>query len=574
MKFFHVYNEEYFEGLVKNNFINEDTGFKVQHCFSVPAHMRFNTFAAKGSKLHSMIRDNNYPFYVDRISGGIAQFNYDFDKPLIREYRKLVGEWFLGFQQHETGGNRALDWIRTLDRMEGQKGPYENAEVLTSRSASRCAITPEGTRLYGFNQGYPDEYASLPYPETLEDLYRDFEGLFRRRMEATDGMILPCDSGALLTKMQNDLGMQTFMPEVGCQIPHMRIQVALARGMALANKKKWGVYYECWRWTEDAGYSMPCFNSEPGNEWYLSQENHPDDFTSYGTSGGSSRLLQNRIYHYGLMSGAHLMGEEWGLNCSYSDMNTFELSHYGQVKKDFIEFSRSHRQVEAKIPFAIVLPANYPCIRLIKDWPEIGQWATESLKRTFTDYEYKQNGRIEDVLKLFFRRKDEDIVGNEGHTMQNTRFGDLFDIIYEDCPEEAFAKYEALIDLTDNERFSNLNGNKYRILSGADPYALGDEIEQLAKQVMPVYADCCHWLLSSDENGRYITVFNNEGNERDLFKGDIIHHEADKIVMLTMKKASEPAIIQASSKNVKIEKIGDGRFALTLPATDFAIIKY
>jgi len=81
-------------------------------------------------------------------------------------------------------------------------------------------------------------------------------------------------------------------------------------------------------------------------------------------------------------------------------------------------------------------------------------------------------------------------------------------------------------------------------------------------------------VLSSDENGRYITVFNNEGNERDLFKGDIIHHEADKIVMLTMKKASEPAIIQASSKNVKIEKIGDGRFALTLPATDCAIIKY
>jgi len=574
MKFFHVYNEEYFEGLVKNNLINEDTGFKIQNCFAMPIHLRFNTFAAKGTRLYNMIKDNNYPFYVDRIAGGITYWNYPFDKKLIREYRDMLNGWFLGFQQHETGGNRALDWNRTLDRMEGVKGPYENAEVLASRSVRAHTVTPEGVVLSAFSQGTPEEYASLPYPETLADLYRDFEGLYRRRMEVTDGMILPCDSGAQLTKMYNDLGLQAFMPEVGGQIPHMRMQVALARGMALANKKKWGVYYECWRHVADVGYTMPCFNKEPGNEWYLTQDSHRDDFTSYGPSGGSSRLLQNRIYHYGLMSGANLMGEEWGLNCSYSDMNTFELSTYGQVKKDFIEFSRSHRQVQAKIPFAIVLPANYLCVRLIKEWSKIGEWETSSLHRKFTDYEYQQDGRITDVLKLFFRRNDEDIIGNEGHTLQNTRFGDLVDIIYEDCPEEAFAKYEALIDLTDNERFSDLNGNKYRILSGADPYALGDEIEQLAKQVMPVYADCCHWLLSSDENGRYITVFNNEGNERDLFKGDIIHHEADKTVMLTMKKASEPAIIQASSENVKIEKAGDGRFALTLPAAEFAIIRY
>jgi len=574
MKFFHVYNEEYFEGLVKNNLINEDSGFKIQSCFAVPIHMRFNTFAAKGTKLHSMIKENNYPFYVDRIAGGITYWKYPFDKKLIGEYRDMLNGWFLGFQQHETGGNRALDWNRTITRMEGVKGPYENAEVLASRSVRANTITPEGQVLSAFSQGSPEEYASLPYPETVADLYEDYRGLFRRRMEVTDGMILPCDSGALLTKMHNDLGMQTFMPEVGGQIPHMRIAVALARGMALANKKKWGVYYECWRWSKE-GATMPCFNKEPGNEWYLTQESHTDDFTTYGPNGGSSRLLQNRIYHYGLMSGAHLMGEEWGLNCSYSDMNTFELSTYGQIKKDFIEFSRSHRQVQAKIPFAIVLPADYPLVTLTNDWPEIGQWKKGIYyDRIYTEHEYTQNGRIEDVLKLFFRRNPEDIVGNEGHTLQNTRFGDLVDIIYEDCPEEAFTKYDALIDLTDNERFSDLNGNKYRILSGADPYTLGEEIERLAKQILPVYADCCHWVLSSDENGRYITVFNNEGNERDLFKGDIVHHEADKVVMLTMKDGAEPYIIRAASNNVKLENAGNGRFALTMPATEFAVIQY
>ncbi len=36
MKIFHVYEPEHFEGLLKNNFINEDTGFKLQHIFTLP----------------------------------------------------------------------------------------------------------------------------------------------------------------------------------------------------------------------------------------------------------------------------------------------------------------------------------------------------------------------------------------------------------------------------------------------------------------------------------------------------------------------------------------------------------
>ena len=48
MKFIHVYNDEYFEGLVKNNLINKNSGFKIQHAFCVPEHMKFNKLAAKG----------------------------------------------------------------------------------------------------------------------------------------------------------------------------------------------------------------------------------------------------------------------------------------------------------------------------------------------------------------------------------------------------------------------------------------------------------------------------------------------------------------------------------------------
>ena len=321
---------------------------------------------------------------------------------------------------------------------------------------------------------------------------------------------------------------------------------------------------------------MPCYNNEPGNEWYLTQQTHLDDFTSYGPNGGSSRLLQNRIYYYSLMSGADFMSEEWGLNCSYNDMNTFELSTYGQAKKDFIDFARDHRQVKAKVPFAFVLPADYPYVALIdREWPPVGQWKEGIyFGRKYTQQEYKQNGRIEDAFKVFYRRKDEDIVGNEGVALQNTRFGDFFDILYEDSPEAAFDKYEALVDLTDDERFTAQNGNKYRIFSGADPYALSEQIEILAKQIMPVYADCCLWLLSEDENGRYVSVFNNEGNERSLEKGDTLIPEADAVTLIHLKEERQLRLVKTSSDRVKLQKINSLTWALELPAAGFAIIQY
>jgi len=572
MKFFHVYNEEYFEGLVKNNLINEDTGFKIQHVFSLPEKMKFNQFAAKGSKLHAMIKEGNIPFYVDRIAGGVTYHKYDFDKDLIREYREMLGNWFLGFQLHESGGNRRLDWDRVLQRMDGEKGPYD-VKTLAERSVRGYAVTPDGQTLFGFSQGSPEEYAARRYPVTLNDYIADITELYKLRMEQTDGMILPCDSFYQFEYVQNKLGMQNFMPEVGAQIPHMRMAVAVARGMALANDKQWGVYYECWRTTKETGSTMPCFNKEPGNEWYLTQETHQDDFTSFGPNGGSSRLLQNRIYHYGLMSGAQFMGEEWGLNCSYSDMHTFELSAYGQVKKEFIEFARQHKNVQAQVPFAIVLPVDYPSIQLLQH--NVGVRREQYMTRQMTPEQVEYYGHVEDVIRTFFsRNKERDAIGNEGHVMQNTRFGDLFDIIYEDVSHEALSRYAYLIDATGEGRFADEKGSRYKVLRSDDLEKLQNDVNRIAKEILPCTADKLHWLLSSDENGRYVTIFNNEGNERDIDKGDIIHHEADAVVKVTFKEPADVKCIRSTSDNVKISKLDGNTYAVEIPATEFVILSY
>ncbi len=580
MKFYHVYNDEHFKGLEINGLINKDTGFKLQHDFPVPFDLKFNVYAAKGTKLYNYIKDNKFPFYVDRICGGTTWHDYVFDKSLVEEYRNMLGNDFLGFQLHESGSNRRFaEWPRMIKAMGGSKGPYDLKE-LSERMITSKQTLPDGTKLHRFSQDNVYYYANKVYAETWQEFTEEMKEMFTRRIKDTYDNVLPCDSYFLATKLQNDLGMRTFMPEVGCQIPWMRIAVALARGMALANGKTWGTYYECWREHDPSTYSMPCFNSDPSNEWYLSQEQHGDDFTTFGENGGSSRLLQNRIYYYSLMSGADYMAEEWGLNCSYSDMNSYDLSTYGLVKKNFIKTAENYRGVKAVTPFAIVLPKKYSCVELVltKEAAKeavVGKHRDVYMGSPLNAEEKAYFGHVEDVIKLIFNHAGE-TYGNESHTITNSKFPDVFDIIYEDCSEETFAKYEYLIDATKDSDFKNAKkDSKYKIIESCDLDKFEYELKTLIKEVMPCYVDGLHWLVSYDENGkRFLTIFNNEGNTRSHEYGDIIDHKADAVVTLTFKDTTVPKIVKENPNTIRLKKIDDKTYSVKVLATGFGIIEF
>lgn len=585
MKFFHVYNEECIRGLEKNGMLNQDSGFKIQHAFSVPDQYKFNKIAARGGTLYNLIKEGNMPFYVDRIAGGITYYPYAFDQNLIQTYIELLGDWFLGFQLHESGSNRRQsDWMRLISKTNGCKGPYEEKK-LKELLKSTYDVSSDGIRLYTLSQDSPKQYASMRYAQTYAEYIEEMKDMFRRRMAEVADRILPCDSYYMATKLQDELGMRTFMPEVGCQIPMMRKAVALARGIAKASGKTWGTYYECWREAKEGEkyfYSMPCFNSDPSNEWYLTQETHPDDFTSYGENGGSSRLLQNRIYYYALMSGADYFSEEWGLNCSYTDMKKYTLSSYGKTKKDFIDRALTLQGIRAKIPFAIVLPKAYGCVELpyLHDNFEfciekyvVGRHRDQYLLSTLTREEQDYFGHVEDVLKLFFARKK--AIGNEGHVITNSRFGDVFDILYEDASDKAFKAYEYLIDATADGNFAKAKaGSGLKILESKDLGRLEVEVTKLIQEVMPCYVDDLCWLVSEDSCGhRYLTVLNNEGNERSIQKGDIIHTEADTTAKIVLKEALEMSILVEGSKPVELVKVNDTTYRVAVPAAGFVILK-
>lgn len=441
---------------------------------------------------------------------------------------------------------------------------------------SGTAKMPDGSPLYELSHDTPEFYAKSRYSETYGEYIEEITDMFRRRMDETCGKILPCDSFYQMPKIQHELGMKTFMPEVGGQIPMMRIELAAARGAARSYGKTWGAYYECWRLSLPLSFSMPCFNTTRINEWYLDQD------LTMGPNGGSSRLLQNRIYYHALMSGADYFSEEWGLNCSYTDMSTYALSPYGHVKKDFIRAAETLRGMQAITPFAIVLPKDYVCIEIPEPFEtkayanyKLGNHRDVYMRSPLNASEKTYFGHIEDVLKLIYEPFGERY-GNEGHTLTNSRFGDFFDIIYADADDSVFDHYDYLIDATKDGTFMKKHADKrWKILDSADLSALEYRIHELEHECLPCTVDGLHWLISTDENGvRYLTLFNNEGNKRDDRLGDIIDRNADRTVKVIFCEECFPKKIQGSDVGFKIEQEDPKTFRITVPAAGFAVLTF
>ena len=577
MKFFHAYRDFFMPGLEKNGFINKDTGFKLPHTFAVPKEYLFNNYAAKGGAFYNMIKDGNIPFYVDRVAGGITYFPYQFDKKTINDYKELLGDWFLGFQMHESASNRRrVEWAR-LKKWMGSNGPYD-AKLLRQKAVRSYAIDADGNVLSALSHDTPEYYATKTYAETYQEFVEEVREMCQRRLDVTDGNVLPADSSYLMCKLHADMGMRNFMPEIGGCCRMTRLAVATARGQARSGKgKKWGTYYEAWWVLPDGKFCMPSYTKDYTNEWFLTQETHRDDFTSFGPNGGSSRMLQNRQFFFTLMSGADFMAEEWGVRNSFMNFEDFTLSPYGELKKSFVNKALNYQGIEAVTPFAIILPNEYVCVQLphLADTYDCKVHRDTYMLAPLSDAQKDYIGHVEDVIKLAFTRHGEKF-GNENIYMTNSRFGDLFDIIYEDADDETLSRYEYLIDATPDGSFAKAKANtSFKVLESKDLDALEVKLHSLEKEVMPCVVDGLHWLVSTDQNGqRYLTIFNNEGNERNIDTGDTLYRQADKLVNIWFKDKTEPTVAEEYGIGMYLQKKDDHNYMINVPAAGFVILKF
>ena len=503
-RFIHTYTQASFPGLVKSGLWREGDGLKLMHKPSFRPPHDYNVALAKDAPLSVLLRELRCPFYIDRLQGGVGYTNtYPYDPAVTARLRETQGDNFLGFQMHEWASNLRSDMerIEALFRREGvsMDDPAAWRSVFARVEAGELPL---------FLEAYPArEWANEPPFYGLSSFLAAAYRLYRRRNGETGGMLLPADSYFMAFRAELENGARLLLPEAGWQIPNLRMQLAFARGMANAFGVPWGIYWECWQNTENAGFTIPFSLREGQDEWLedlLHTGNGHDLPPERREHGGSSLSLAARAWRLAYLSGARYLAEEYGVCNTFRELASFSLSPYGEMKRDFLRFTEAFPAPgEPFVPFAAVLPKDLPM-------PDV------SLGETYLGYPLADPACPLPPEKM--RRFKADIealfgvpggYGNTGHVLKTGGLPAVCDLVYEDMPE-ALGRYDYLIDLTGGA-LSREYGNVVTV----------QEADRLLDSLLPCRVG--GGLLAAynrTPSGWLMLIMNNDGIRHDRFLPD------------------------------------------------------
>jgi hypothetical protein len=140
--------------------------------------------------------------------------------------------------------------------------------------------------------------------------------------------------------------------------------------------------------------------------------------------------LQRRIFFHSYLSGAHTLHEEWGAEGNFRDWNSGELSSYGRVTRDLLDFQEAFPDIGRPFtPIALVLDAAR--LRNPAPWAKL----KEGLFRP---------GEAE---KRAASQKDAGLA--EAPCYSACAVPELFDIVPSDAPRAAWDRYRVVIPVGD-----------------------------------------------------------------------------------------------------------------------------
>ncbi len=537
--FIHTYKEDSFQGLFEKGLWREGDGLKLMHKNYLPKERSFNEIAKADGILYNRIKELGCLFYIDRFQGGISfPYAYDYDKNLLKEYKKMLGDKFLGFQMHEWISNFESENKRVMEAEKKWIAEHGSLDGFWEYCIE--AVKTDTTAL--FTEAWSvEEWSKMKHPENIKEFTDYVYKMWNKRVSETGCPMFPADSGYLAPKIEIEMGAEMLLPEIGWQIEGTRVQLAYNRGMAKAAKIPWGVYYECWGINKDGKneftideFTVPYSLDTNDNEWaeYELQKQITERTHANPENGGSSRSLQERMWIYSYFSGAEYMGEEYGVCNTFRNLKDFELSEYGLVKKKFLDFTSKYPDLgKTYTPIAIVLPDELSVYTFESPDNYLG-YPIEQLDFAFA--EKIRNARTV-INKLFYKKAtDYDSIGRDAHCMQNTDYPDVFDIIHGDM-EDAIKKYEYIIDLTGDTDFAKSHDNIVNI----------DDLGSILKSLLPCrFSETLHTVYNRTENGWFVFACNNNGVLRSVDDGE----NAEENSTVT-------ADIILNNADIKIEKL-------------------
>ena len=553
LTFFHTYTEKAFPALVKSGLWREGDGLKLMHKPSFQPPHDFNSALAPGAPLETLLKELRCPFYVDRLQGGVGYTRrYPYDAALIARLRDLLSDRFFGFQMHEWASNLRSDEKRIRELCE-RENVNENDPAAWAGLWGR--VQTGGLDLF-LEAHPPEEWRKLTLSTDVTSFLQSAEALYALRARETvsallssqssatpnsalrtpNSLLFPADSYFMAPRTELANGARLLLPEAGWQIPNLRVQLAFARGMANAANVPWGIYYECWQHTENAGLTVPFSLREGQDEWQedmLHRANGASLPFDRREHGGSSLSLAARAWRFAYFSGASYLGEEYGVCNTFRSLEDASLSPYGEMKRDFLRFTEAFPDVgKPFVPVAAVLPREMAML----DIPLGDRWLEYPRTAPGCPLTERQFRAFRAGTEAIFGRSGQ--YGNMGHVLKNGGLPAVCDIIYEDMPE-ALARYELLIDLTGKGTLSRRYRNAVSV----------QEADRALDALLPCRVGgglTASYNRAGD--GWFILVMNNDGVQHDGFLPDV-----------KLPQAAVTAPLTARSPGISVKKAaGDG----------------
>lgn len=520
--YFHCYLPQTWDAQIKAGLIGHHAGIRFSQSIDIKDELKFNNLAAVNGVLYNIVKENHFPFYIDRLQGGCYMEQYPYDMNLVQKYREILSDNFYGFQMHEWMSNYLSDLGKLINN-----GCTEWTEESITRTIQQAFPFPH-IFLESMNA---KEMADAGRPKTYDEFLDITTNLFYSRQKYTHGDLIPCDSAFLSYPVEIRAGVKRIMAEIGAQTYDTRIQVAFARGMAKNSGIKFGTYYEPWGGTP---FSACSYQKDGENEWNIhSGTDFP--FETNGANGGSSRSMQLRMHLYSYFAGASFMAEEWGMCNTFYDWHDFELSPYGLIKKRFLDFVDRYPDIgEPVTPIAVVLPKSMKVLENVRC--DTLSYLTFPAEDSLGEVVRKARRGIRELFCSSGPMR-----GSETTSLLNCTISDALDIVTEDVLD--MNKYSYLVDLTSNAEFAQLNSEKICKI---------DEVPKILDSILPcsVTGNAMKQFTKNSDNKYYVLLTNNSGVIRTVEHGDEFLSDATETISLKVMNNRIIERIEGSSLSI------------------------
>ena len=550
--FIHTYAETVFPALVSSGLWREGDGLKLMHKPGFLPPYDFNSVAAPGGALETLLRDLRCPFYIDRLQGGLGRTAlYPYDRALTRHTETLLGERFLGFQMHEWASNLRSDEkrIRALAEKEG-------VAAGDAAAWARLWDRVETGALPLFLEAYTAaEWRNRPLFTGLSSFLEETRKLYEKRAKNTPGKLIPADSYFMAHRTELANGARLLLPEAGWQIPNLRAQLAFTRGMAKAANVPWGIYYECWQNTEGYGYTIPYALRDGQDEWREDLKTKANGAAlpfEKREHGGSSLSLMARAWRLAYFSGAKYLGEEYGVCNTFRDLKEGTLSPYGETKREFLRFTEAFPDPGNPFaPIAVVLPKTMEMLDITFG----DRWLEYPFSDPACPLTETQMRAFRETMAAVFGHTGAN--GNMGHVIKCGGLPGVCDIVYEDTP--ALKEYDYLIDLTFDGAFAKAHNN----------VVPPEKADALLDELLPCRAGGGLFAAyNRTPFGWLVLIINNDGIRHDHFSPDEKIKEAAVHTALAVKPG---LTVQKAAGDGELKKDGEN-YTLALDAGDWTLL--